>query len=100
MQLKNNYIPRGLVPIEELFEKNDVARDPKIQSEEDDIENCNLGTPKQPKVINIFKSLPLDVKKKYIHLMKGYFDIFAWNYTDLKVYDTSIIQHTIPIKED
>ena len=32
--------------------------------------------------------------------MKKFSDVFAWNYDDLKVYDTSIIQHTIPIKED
>ena len=26
--------------------------------------------------------------------------MFAWSYDDLKEYDTYIIQHTIPIKED
>ena len=30
--------------------------------------------------------------------MKKYTDVFAWSYEDLKEYDTSIIQHTIPIK--
>ena len=30
--------------------------------------------------------------------MKKYTDVFAWSYEDLKKYDTSIIQHTIPIK--
>ena len=30
--------------------------------------------------------------------MKKYIDVFAWSYDDLKEYDTSIIQHTIPIK--
>ena len=30
--------------------------------------------------------------------MKKYMDVFAWSYEDLKEYDTSIIQHTIPIK--
>ena len=29
--------------------------------------------------------------------MKNYIDVFAWTYEDLKEYDTSIIQHTIPI---
>jgi len=100
LQLKNNYIPRGLVPLEELFDKKDVAIDPKIHSQEDDVEDCNIGTPEHPKVIKISKSLPIDIKKKYIHLMKGYSNVFAWTYNDLKVYDPSIIQHTIPIKED
>jgi len=26
--------------------------------------------------------------------------VFAWSYKDLKVYDTNIIQHTIPVKEN
>ena len=30
--------------------------------------------------------------------MKKYIDVFTWSYEDLKEYDTSIIQHTIPIK--
>ena len=30
--------------------------------------------------------------------MRKYTDVFAWSYDDLKDYDTSIIQHTIPIK--
>jgi hypothetical protein len=32
--------------------------------------------------------------------MKEFPDVFAWSYEDLKVYDTKVIQHVIPIKED
>ena len=32
--------------------------------------------------------------------MKKYFDVFAWSYDDLKVYNTNIIQQTILIKEN
>ena len=32
--------------------------------------------------------------------MKEFSDVFAWSYDDLKEYDTYVIQHTIPIKED
>jgi hypothetical protein len=31
LQLKNNVLPRGLVPLEELFDFNDVAKKPKIE---------------------------------------------------------------------
>ena len=34
----------------------------------------------------------------YVKLMKKYMDVFTWSYEGLKEYDTSIIQHTIPIK--
>ncbi len=98
-RLKNNHIPKGLVPLEELFDKNDVAKNPKIQSDEDDVEDCNIGTAEDPKVIKISKSLPPEIKKNYVQMMKEYADVFAWSYKDLKVYDTDIIQHTIPIKE-
>jgi hypothetical protein len=30
--------------------------------------------------------------------MKHYSDIFAWSYEDMKVFDTEIIQHKIPLK--
>ncbi len=43
--------------------------------------------------------MPLDIKKNYIHMMKGYSNVFSWTYNVLKVYDTSIIRHTIPIKK-
>jgi hypothetical protein len=33
------------------------------------------------------------------NLFKKYRDMFAWNYEDIKAYDTRIIQHINPIKE-
>ena len=44
------------------------------------------------------KSLLEKEKKKYIGLMKEFVDVFAWTYQDLRTYDTSIIQHKIPLK--
>jgi hypothetical protein len=32
--------------------------------------------------------------------MKDFPDVFAWSYENLKVYDTKVIQHVIPIKND
>ena len=31
-------------------------------------------------------------------LFKEFQDVFAWSYEDLKSYDTTVIQHTIPLK--
>ena len=33
-------------------------------------------------------------------ILRKYSKVFAWKYEDLKVYDTSVIQHTIPVKEN
>jgi hypothetical protein len=46
------------------------------------------------------KTLNQEVKQRYINLMKEFADVFSWSYEDLKFYDTKVIQHVIPIKED
>ena len=51
-------------------------------------------------MIKLWKSLHFSQKQKYIALFKEFIDVFSWSYEDLKAYDTSIIQHKIPIKED
>ena len=50
--------------------------------------------------IKLSKSLPPDQKLKYVELVREFQDVFAWSYEDLKLYDTSIIQHKIPLKEN
>jgi hypothetical protein len=100
LQLRDNILPRGLVPLEELFDFYDVAKKLKNEPTGKDVEDCNIGTNKEPKMIKLSKSLPLAKKHKYIELFKEFVDVFAWSYEDLKSYDTSIIQHKIPIKED
>ena len=32
--------------------------------------------------------------------MKEFYDVFTWNYEDLKVYDLGVIQHTIPVQRN
>lgn len=51
-------------------------------------------------MVKLSKSLSPEMKSKYIVLMKEFSDVFAWDYSDLNVYDKSMIQHTIPIKLD
>ena len=64
------------------------------------MDDINIGIEDHPKLIKTSRTLSLESKHKYISLMKEYSDVFAWSYSDLKVYDVSIIQHTIPIKKD
>ena len=98
IQLKNNFVPRGLIPLEKCFYQNDVAKNPKVKPVENAVEDRNIGTEENPKIIKLSKKLPEKEKEEYVKLMKKYTDVFAWSYEDLKEYDTSIIQHTIPIK--
>ena len=62
------------------------------------IEDINISTKEDPNIIKLSKKLPDEEKNGYVKMMNKYMDVFAWSYEDLKEYDTSIIQHTIPIK--
>jgi len=61
-------------------------------------ELVNLGTDTKPQNINL--GLGLAQKLSYICLLRQYKSVFAWNYDELKMYDTSIIEHTIPMIDD
>ena len=69
LQLKGNSIPRGLVPLENKFDPNDVAKQPQLLPSCEDVEDVNIGTEYQPKVINISRTLSYESKHKYISLM-------------------------------
>jgi hypothetical protein len=38
------------------------------------------------------------MKGKYVELLKHYKDVFAWSDDELRTYDTTIIEHKIPLK--
>ena len=87
-----------MIPLEKPFDQNDVAKDPKVKPADNAIEDRNIGTKENPKIVKLSKNLPTKEKEEYVNLMKKYTDVFSWSYEDLKEYDTSVIQHTIPIK--
>ena len=60
--------------------------------------DCNIGTKEHRRIVKISKALSAEQRERYIKLLKEYVDIFAWSYEDLKIYDTSIIQHKVPMK--
>jgi hypothetical protein len=38
------------------------------------------------------------MKGKYVDLLEQYKDMFAWSYDELRTYDTTVIEHKIPLK--
>jgi hypothetical protein len=44
--------------------------------------------------------LTKEQRTKYTELLREFADVFAWTYEDLKTYDTSVIEHKIPLKEE
>jgi hypothetical protein len=77
-----------------------VAKNPKITASEENVEDYNIGTEENTKMVKLSKTLSTEVKQDYVKIMKYFSDIFAWIYDDLNLYDMKVIQHVIPLKED
>ena len=60
----------------------------------------NLDTEQEPKNINLGKNYTHAERASFMMLFIEFKDVFAWTYEDLNTYDTKIIQHVIPLKED
>jgi len=96
----NNAIPKSVVKLKDLYDLKDRFKrstNSKLQSSTLNYELVNLGTNDKPQNINLGLSLTLEEKLAYIRLLRQYKNVFAWIYDELKTYDTSIIQHTIPM---
>jgi ribonuclease HI len=100
IQLPNNYIPRGLVPLERLFDQNDVPYKPDKKEKDPAVQEHDIGGKSQPKFINLSSELSDDERSNYCSVLKEFSDVFAWKYSDLKTYDPDIIQHKIPLEKD
>ena len=100
MELKSNHIPMGHVPLERLFDSNDVYKKTSKKIGNEDTVGCNIGTNMNSKIVKISKKSAKEERVNYVQLLKEYVDIFAWSYEDQKTYDKSIIQHKIPLQEN
>ena len=65
LQLKGNVIPRGLVPLERLFNKNDVPLQPNKVVAKNQVEDLNLGTEEDPKIVKLSRKVPDEYKQLY-----------------------------------
>ena len=86
--------------MEELFDHNDIPFKPAKRELDPAIQEHNIGSQSHPKLINLSTRLTVEHKSEYCSLIKEFADVFAWEYTDLKTYDTNIIQHRIPLDKD
>jgi hypothetical protein len=86
--------------LERLFDNNDVVVKGKISNDDADVAECNIGTKKDTKFVKLSSKLLREKRVEYAELLKEFFDVFAWTYDDLKTYDTSVIEHTISLKEE
>lgn len=66
INLKDKFLHKGLTPLEDLFDSNDVPKKPKMEPLKSDVEECNIGSEEDPKMIKLSKSLPPNENVKYI----------------------------------
>jgi hypothetical protein len=59
-----------------------------------------LAQRKIPKYVKLSSSLSRKQRAEYVELLKDFADVFSWTYEDLRTYDTNIIEHKIPLKEE
>jgi hypothetical protein len=100
VQLPSNHISRELVPLERIFDRNDVSLKGETSEDDTGTIQCNIGTESEPKFVRLSRSLTKEKRYEYIGLLREFADVFAWTYEDLKTYDTSVIEHKIPLKEE
>ena len=99
----SNIIPKNIVRLEKLFDLQEKFRRPtstKTRSSTLLYEVVNLGIEQDSKNINLGKNCTTAEKATFMKLFREFKDVFTWTYEDLKTYDTKIIQHVIPLKED
>lgn len=97
--MKYNFFPKGIVPLERLFNSNDVVVDLGKIFQDEHIQDQNIGTRENSRLVKLYVGLPPNFQERYIKLFKNYVDVFAWSYEGLKTYDVNIIQYKIPLKE-
>jgi hypothetical protein len=57
VQFPSNHIPKGLVPLERLFDRNYVVVKVEGSTEEDVVTECNLGIEEDPLWVKLSSSL-------------------------------------------
>jgi hypothetical protein len=95
-----NIVPKSVVKLEDLYDLKDIFKKPtyyKTHSSTMSIELINLGTDQIPQKVNLGLGFSPFERTSFIKILKKYKDVFSWSYDDLKTFDTSVIQHTIPM---
>lgn len=71
IELKGNHLPKGLLPLERLFDKNYVHSNNTQKVFDNKVKDCNLGSYRNPKMVKLCSSLPTNFKQRYVDLLKN-----------------------------
>jgi len=84
IQLKSNKIPKGLVPLENSFDRSDVFHGTNKSCVDQQVDEVDIGNKDTSRIIKDGKGCTPKEKKKIVNLVREYRDIFAWSYDELK----------------
>jgi hypothetical protein len=99
VNLQNNTLPKGCVPLEHLFDKHDVYKGKKPNKQTDEALEFNIDTEMDPRRVKIGKGKVEKERIEILDLIREFKDNIAWIYDELKAYRGDVIQHAIPLKE-
>ena len=91
--MEDNNLPPDLMRLVEQDER-------QILSHQEIIKAVNLGTEKERKEVKIGTTLSPTTRKELIDLLQEYNDVFAWSYQDMPGFDTDIVVHRLPLREE
>jgi hypothetical protein len=72
-----NHIPKGLVPLERLFDTNDVEEKFRGSTDDTEVVEYNIGTEKDPKFVKLLRNLSREQRDEYAKLLKEFVDVFS-----------------------
>jgi hypothetical protein len=98
--LRTNRIPKGLVPLEKLFDKSDAFKGTNKSKLDEHVIELNVGSKESPRIIKIGQGCTQVERRRLEALVREYKDVFAWSYDDLKAYDPKVIEHAIPLRKE
>jgi hypothetical protein len=90
-------VPRHLIAQETIFDRQDGHKHREESNEKpcDHLE-VNIGNDKEPRMVKVGKSTPIEERNEIVKLLKEYRDVLTFNYDELKLYREDVI----PLKED
>jgi hypothetical protein len=84
--LPNNSIPKGVVPLERIFDRHDMYKGKLVIDKFEEAFEINIGSTSSPRMIKIGKKTTPDERRNIENTICEYKDVFAWSYDDLKAY--------------
>lgn len=99
IDLLDGPLPKGIIPLERLFDQNDMYTGKMSSQVDDEVIEFNIGTKDSLKMVKFGKGTTSNEREKLISLIREFKDVLSWSYEDLKAYREYVIDHAIPLKE-